>query len=98
VFANAHQNELLPCQVFSLCYASISLDVTAASLGQESRSKLQKQLKNWEPLVGCQDVFDLLNKLETLGVGPLFALISLHGIGSSFRTKDLSAMSSRTTS
>jgi hypothetical protein len=65
------------------------LDITTASLGHELQWNLQKQLKRWGPLVECQDVFDLLNKLETLGVGPLSELNSFHGIDSSFCIKDV---------
>ena len=84
----AHQNALIPFHIFSLCCESIGLHATTTFPGRELQSKLQQRLKHRKPLIECQDMFGMLNKLEQLGVGSLSEFIYLHGIEFNFSTKD----------
>ena len=84
----AHQNKLIPPEIFVLSCASIGLLATTTRPVRELQSKLQQKLRHRGPLIECCDTFDMLNRVEFLGNGFLSELASLHGIESDFSTKD----------
>ena len=84
----AYQNKLIPLEIFVLSCATIGLHAATAAPGRELQSKLQQQLRHWGPLIECQDMFCVVNRLELLGIGSLSELASLHGIEADFSTKD----------
>ena len=78
ILSSAFTNGNILLDIFCLCYASISLD--ASDYGCQLMKKLDMKLKVREPLDSCQEVFDTLNHIETLGHRSLTELASLHGL------------------
>ena len=85
----ARQDTMIDLDTFSLCCASVGLDVSTVSPRRELKSKLQLWLKRRKPFIECEDTIEILNKLDGFGIGTLTELASLHGIGSSFSAKDV---------
>ena len=78
IFSSAFTNGNIPLVIFCLCCASIGLD--ASDYGRQLVKKLNMKLKVRKPLNGCQEAFDTLNHIETLGYWSLAELNSLHGL------------------
>ena len=63
--------------IFRLCCGSLGLN--PSEFGRELVKKLGLKLQAWEPLIRCQNVFDTIKQLETLGCQSLIELASFHG-------------------
>ena len=84
----AYQSKMIVLNVFSICCASIGLHATTSRAGRELMVILQRRLRHQKPIIECQSVFDVLNKLEQLGIGSLSELASFHNIQPDPSTKD----------
>jgi hypothetical protein len=67
--------------MYFLCCASVGSRITAPILTCQ-------RLKHLKLLIEHQDVFETLNRLESLSIGSLTEPASLHGVGPDFSTKD----------
>ena len=65
ILSFAYTYENISLNIFHLCCASTGLDTS--EYGPQLVGKLKMKLKAREPFNGCQNVFDTLNCLESLG-------------------------------
>ena len=85
---DAHQDMMIDLDAFSLCCASVGFGTTTTSSRRELKTKLQRWLKHRKPLVECNSVIEMLNRLDGYSIGSLVELVHLHGMEQALSAKD----------
>ena len=86
---DARRDGAVGLETFSLCCASVGLDVATSKPRRELKNKLEHRLKLRKPFIKCENLIELLNGLDKFGIGSLAELAHLHGMESSFSVKDV---------
>jgi hypothetical protein len=77
---SAFKHKQLNLSTFKLCCVSFDMRANGSNPGHSLSHLLQQRLTRWGPLRDCENAIDTISCVESLGLGSLVELASLHGI------------------